>query len=173
MHLAAIEIGGTKLQVGVGTEDGELLTVERAQVQPGWDAAEIRDTVSSLLARALSKLNIDASDLGAAGIGFGGPVDAENGVVIKSHHVPGWDNFPLARWFRDVWGIPVVLHNDADTAGLGEAVRGAGKNYDPVFYITLGTGVGGGPHPPGSNLPRLWPRRRGNRTPQDPSGESA
>ena len=52
--------------------------------------------------------------------------------------------FPLARWLGDLLERPAVLCNDADVAGLAEALFGAGKGFNPVFYITLGSGIGGG-----------------------------
>jgi glucokinase len=78
------------------------------------------------------------------GIGFGGPVDDATHTVIKSHQVEGWDDFPLGDWISDLLGWPVALGNDADVAGLAEALFGAGKGLSPVFYITIGSGIGGG-----------------------------
>ena len=78
------------------------------------------------------------------GIGFGGPVDDATHTVIKSHQIEGWDNFPLADWLSDVVGLPAALGNDADVAGLAEALHGAGKGLSPIFYITIGSGIGGG-----------------------------
>ena len=92
----------------------------------------------------LAKANIDRSQLKGVGIGFGGPVDDATRTVIKSHQIEGWDNFPLADWVSDVVGLPAVLGNDADVAGLAEALHGAGKGLSPIFYITIGSGIGGG-----------------------------
>jgi glucokinase len=64
--------------------------------------------------------------------------------VVTSHQVAGWDQFPLVDWCRRELGAAAVLGNDADLAGLAEARYGAGRDYDPVFYITVGTGIGGG-----------------------------
>ena len=80
----------------------------------------------------------------AVGVGFGGPVDVDQGVVISSHQVQGWDHFPLADWIRGTLGIArVSIANDADTAGLGEVCHGAGRGYSPVLYLTIGSGIGG------------------------------
>ena len=93
----------------------------------------------------LAKTNFDRGSLRGIGIGFGGPTDDATQTVIKSHQITGWDGFPLADWVSDLLdGLPVVLCNDADVAGLAEALFGAGKGVSPVFYITVGTGVGGG-----------------------------
>jgi len=71
-------------------------------------------------------------------------VDDATRTVIKSHQIEGWDNFPLADWIGDLLGWPAVLGNDADFAGLAEALFGAGKGLSPIFYITIGSGIGGG-----------------------------
>ena len=75
----------------------------------------------------------------AIGIGFGGPVDDATHTVIKSHQIEGWDNFPLADWISDFVGLPAVLGNDADVAGLAEALFGAGKGLvaDLLYYHWL------------------------------------
>jgi glucokinase len=78
------------------------------------------------------------------GIGFGGPVDDRRQRVIKSHQIAGWDDFPLAAWIQQMLGIPAALGNDADVAGLGEALFGAGIGHTPLFYVTVGSGIGGG-----------------------------
>jgi glucokinase len=64
--------------------------------------------------------------------------------VIKSHHIAGWDGFPLAEWVSRLVGVPAVICNDADVAGLAEALYGAGRGVSPIFYITVGSGIGGG-----------------------------
>jgi glucokinase len=78
------------------------------------------------------------------GVGFGGPVDDATRAVIKSHQIAGWDGFPLADWLGAALGLPAVLGNDADVAGLAEALFGAGKGLSPVLYMTIGSGIGGG-----------------------------
>lgn len=63
---------------------------------------------------------------------------------IKSHpHIPLWSNQPLKETLENALSAPVLLENDAALAGLGEAIFGAGKNYNIVAYLTISTGVGG------------------------------
>src|SRR5204862_2189107 len=92
----------------------------------------------------LAKAGIERAALRGVGIGFGGPVDDATRTVLKSHQIAGWDGFPLAKWLEELLGLPAVLGNDADVAGLAEALFGAGKGVSPVFYITVGSGIGGG-----------------------------
>ena len=79
-----------------------------------------------------------------AGVGFGGPVDWKTGRICRSHQIEGWSEFDLGGWLGQLTGAPVVVDNDANVAALGEALCGAGVGFNPVFYVTLGSGVGGG-----------------------------
>lgn len=136
----AIEIGGTKLQLGVGRGDGSpLLALERFDVDPAQGASGILRRIEPVAAGLIARHGVQA-----VGIGFGGPIDTARGQTIKSHQIEGWQDFPLVAWGREAWQRPVVVGNDADLAGLAEARFGAGRGHDPVFYVTVGTGIGGG-----------------------------
>lgn len=139
-----IEIGGTKLQIGAGQGDGTVAALWRAQVDVASGAEGIRRQLVAGFGHILNQMRTSATCFRAVGIGFGGPVDDATRRVIKSHQIHGWDDFPLADWVGEALGLPAVLGNDADVAGLAEALFGAGKGFSPVFYITVGTGIGGG-----------------------------
>jgi len=140
MNRLAIEIGGTKLQLAVGGEEGPpLMEIQRREINPAAGATRILEQIEQL-ARPL----LQSHEVGAIGIGFGGPVNSATGLVIKSHQVQGWDDFPLAAWCRDKFSLPTVVRNDCDTAALAEATWGAGRDYQSVFYVTVGSGIGGG-----------------------------
>lgn len=139
-----IEIGGTKLQLGLGPGDGTLAALWRGTVDVAAGAEGIRRQITAAVPELLAKAGLDRSQVAGIGIGFGGPVDDATRTIIKSHQIQGWDNFPLADWLTDMLGWPTVLGNDADVAGLAEALFGAGKGLSPIFYITIGSGIGGG-----------------------------
>ncbi len=137
--LLGIEIGGTKLQIVLGDAAGRIRERQRLSVDPTRGAAGIRRQIASGL-RALLR----GRRISAVGVGFGGPVDWRTGRVARSHQIEGWFGFDLAGWLRRLTAAPVVVDNDANLAALGEATRGAGVGRNPVFYVTLGSGVGGG-----------------------------
>src|SRR5579884_2153910 len=139
-----IEIGGTKLQLGVGPDDGKLRGLWRGTVDVAAGPEGIRRQIVVAVPELLAKAGTERSDLRGVGIGFGGPIDDATRTGIKSHQIEGWDNFPLANWISEVVGLPAALGNDADVAGLAEALHGAGKGLSPIFYITIGSGIGGG-----------------------------
>jgi glucokinase len=140
-----IEIGGTKLQVGLGDGEGQLRALWRGTVVPAEGSAGILRQLQGAIPQVLAQAGVAAQQLRSAGIGFGGPTDDASQTVITSHQIAGWDHFPLAAWLRDLLGgVPAVLCNDADVAGLAEATYGAGRGLSPLFYMTIGSGIGGG-----------------------------
>ena len=134
-----VEIGGTKLQIVEGDESARIGRRWRGMVERGRGAAGIREQ----LERGLREMIAERLPA-AIGIGFGGPIDFRTGRIGCSHQVGGWDDFELARWVTQVTGIPAVADNDANVAALGEAMDGAGAGLRTVFFMTLGSGVGGG-----------------------------
>jgi len=134
-----IEIGGTKLQLAAGDGTGRILQRCRLAVDQISGAAGIREQIEQALPELLTRHN----PVGI-GAGFGGPVDHTSGRICTSHQINGWDEFPLADWLHSLSGCKAAVDNDANVAALGEAVAGAGRRRNPVFYVTLGSGVGGG-----------------------------
>ncbi len=142
--LLGIEIGGTKLQLGIGQGNGSLVALERLRVDPSRGAPGILDQIGTAFPALLNKARLERDQIQAIGIGFGGPVEAKEGRTQRSYQVTGWDDFPIAAWLSDHLGVPrVVLENDADAAGLAECRFGAGCGFSPVLYITVGSGIGG------------------------------
>jgi glucokinase len=139
-----IEIGGTKLQLGIGKGQGSLLALDRLRVDPSRGAAGILDQITDAFPRVLAQAKLDRQQIQAVGIGFGGPVDVQHGRIQKSFQITGWDDFPIVGWIGEQLAISqVVVENDADTAGLAEARFGAGQGHSPLLYVTVGSGIGG------------------------------
>jgi len=139
-----IEIGGTKLQLGLGAGDGVMARLWRGPVDVAAGGDGIRRQITAAVPELLAQAGVKRIDLRGIGVGFGGPVDDHTQTIVKSHQIHGWDGFPLTKWLGDTFALPVALGNDADVAGLAEASFGAGKGLSPVFYMTVGSGIGGG-----------------------------
>ena len=141
-----IEIGGTKTQVGIGLPEVGLLPegIVRRVVNRENGADGILHDLVSMVDELLNSKGIPISNIRKIGIGFGGPLDSSRGVILKSFQIDGWENFPLKEWAEARWHKPVTLENDASTAGLAEFKFGQGRGCSRLFYITVGSGVGGG-----------------------------
>ncbi len=153
--LLGIDVGGTKMTAALATQSGQIVKLLRVQTkrQEGAEGGfrAICEMVQDLLGEAKRK------DLTVVriGVGFGGPVDFEKGVVYLSHHVQGWENFPLRDELENRFGIPTSVDNDANAGTLGEWIFGAGRSVEDLLYVNIGTGIGGGIIS-GGNLVRGW-----------------
>src|SRR5262245_10045773 len=107
--MLGIEIGGTKLQLGIGQGRGDLSALERLPVEPSLGSAGILAQIETAFSQLLETTNLKREKIRAAGVGFGGPVDSAQGRVQKSYQVPGWDNVALGAWVREHLGIPLVV----------------------------------------------------------------
>lgn len=133
-----IEIGGTKLQLAVSDGSGNIEHAVRYAI----DASGGAPAIQQQIATAWESLE-NRNSIAAIGVGFGGPVDWEKGTIRVSHQVAGWSDFNLAQWLHGLTGKPVQVENDANVAGLAEALFGSGKGNKRVFYMTIGSGIGG------------------------------
>jgi len=138
--LLALDFGGTKHSAATAEIDSrEWLRLQRAKSPPGADA---RADIGLMLELARDVL-ADRRPA-AIGVSFGGPVDAEAGIVLLSHHVPGWENVPLCGHLCSELDAPASVDNDANVAALGEWRFGAGHGCASLLYVTVSSGVGGG-----------------------------
>jgi len=76
-------------------------------------------------------------------LGLSGILNSQKNKLIKSPNLRNWENKNIVKVFSSKFKCPVFLKNDADLEGLGESIFGAGKKYNIVAYLCLGTGVGG------------------------------
>lgn len=138
MNILAIDIGGTKFTLAV-FRDEQLVRRESRVTDRERGREGIIEHVLAIAHQWHSEFKFDR-----CGIGFGGPVDYARQMVALSTHVSGWDDFDLVGEIRGAFHIPVIMDNDANVGGLGEARYGAGLGHRPLFYMTLSTGIGGG-----------------------------
>lgn len=141
-YLLAVEIGGTKLQVVLGTPEGTIVDVERGSVDPARGAQGILEWLASATAAVIGRCPADGA-CRAIGVGFGGPVDSATGRVLVSHQVGGWDGVHLKQWFEERFSVPTCVENDANVAGWAEYCLGAGKGTNTFVYCNIGSGIGG------------------------------
>ncbi len=139
--IAAIEAGGTNITCAVGTGPGDLRLSKRfATMAPHETLREMVDFFESA-ARQLGQFS-------AIGFGSFGPLDLSERSDTYGHITttpkPGWQFTDVLGPLRDCFHVPIGFDTDVNAAALGEYTWGAGKNCDPLVYITVGTGIGGG-----------------------------
>lgn len=146
MNTLAVDIGGTKFAVAL-FEDDKMI---RREARPT-DREGARDWMLQQVV-AIAREWKSMASFERCGIGFGGPVDFAGQRVAFSTHIGGWNDCKLSAFLADALGVPAIMDNDANAGALGEAVYGAGRGHDPLFYMTLSTGIGGGIYASG----KIW-----------------
>ncbi|MBR2802244.1 MAG: ROK family protein [Erysipelotrichaceae bacterium] len=133
-----IDLGGTNVRIALINEEGEVL---KEADSPSY-AQEGPEKVSGNIEEILSGF-AELQECKGIGIGVPGPVDSRRRVMTLATNLPGFKDYPLAERLERKFGIPVFVENDANVAGIGEALAGAGKGCPIVYYVTQSTGIGG------------------------------
>lgn len=133
-----VDLGGTYVRAAIVDEKGNILEVQKAPSHARENAEIIMKTMKELV-HSLHGLD----DANAIGICVPGPVSRDGTHMTMATNIPPLKDYPLKDEMEKEFNKPVVLGNDADAAGLAEALVGAGKMQRMVVYITLSTGIGG------------------------------
>lgn len=135
----AIDIGGTKIAVGLVGDDGELR--HRAQLPtPDGDAEATWAVVDALVADALA---VAGGHVRGVGIASAGPIDLQSGTVSPIN-IAQWQRFPIVDRVSGLVGVPVRLGGDGLCMAMGERWRGAGRGAQFMLGMVVSTGIGGG-----------------------------
>ena len=140
----AFETGGTKLVAGLAGLDARLRTTVTVRRGTGARAPESLHRIVLAADQLLRSEGLANGDVRAIGFGFGGTVLRTANRPHLCLHEEGWEEQDVASDLAKRFGVPVFVENDCKLAALAEAHFGAGKGARSVFYVTLGTGVGGG-----------------------------
>lgn len=137
--IGAVDIGGTKIAVGVIDEAGCVLARDECatEVESGFDDAMRR--AATLLRQGVERAGVK---LHGIGIGCTGPLDSMTGALGNANNLPGWNGGNPVDILSREFGVPTALENDADAAALGELRWGAGRSKTRFLYVTVGTGIG-------------------------------
>ena len=141
--VVGVDVGGTQMRTAVlrgatllsrvGLMTGENPTPER--VMPRLFVA---------IQEALDEAKVSLSQVAGIGIAAPGPLDSTTGIVYSPPNMAGWDYVPLRDIFTEQFHVPIYVENDANAAGLGEYLFGAGRGCSDMVYMTISTGIGGG-----------------------------
>jgi len=137
-----LNVGGTNCSVVVG--DASFKIIHRSgfetRSERGYQAilGEFKEHIYEILTKHPD------FNLKRIGISCGGPLDSKTGMIYSPPNLPGWDNVPISKIFRDEFGVDVAIQNDANACALAEWLMGAGRGTQNMIFLTFGTGMGAG-----------------------------
>jgi len=135
-----LDIGGTKCAAVVGSADGKIIArnswPSNANRGPGPMIEELCAASAELISKHSKIISI--------GVSIGGPLDAENGIILSPPNLQGWNHIPLRDTLHQRLHLPVRVEHDAAACCLAEVRWGAGAGKSRVIYLTCGTGFGAG-----------------------------
>lgn len=148
--IAGFDIGGTKCAVVLAQNDIELLREGKAIIsKASFSTSEYLSPESAMnkLGELLNGMLTEHKSHGVLegiGISCGGPLDSKKGIILSPPNLPGWDEVHITEYFNDLYGVPVVLNNDANACAVAEWRFGAATDTDNAVFLTFGTGMGAG-----------------------------
>lgn len=141
-YAVGIDLGGTFVKFALVSDRGEMVFSNKLPIGSQSDREDIINTLHEAIGQSLEhagKMNV-----AVGGIGIGTPGVCDNGVVLGgAENLNGWIHVDLGSIFSKAFHLPVLIDNDANVMGLGEAIYGAARDCTDVIFITVGTGIGG------------------------------
>lgn len=138
-----IAVGGTDTRIGLIDVHQHVIAERMIKTNAERPAEEVVEEIGKTVLALLEQQKIPMDQCVGAGIGVPGTVDRKQGIVRYSNNIR-WEDVDIVKEMGKYLPIPIYIANDADCAALGEVTAGAGRDYQDVIMLTLGTGVGGG-----------------------------
>lgn len=139
----AVDLGGTQLRTGV-LQGARLLSRVGLLTGANRTPESVLPRLHKAVQQALDDAHTSLDQIAGIGIATPGPLDNRTGIIYSPPNMPGWNNIPLRDLFYERYKVPTYVENDANAAGLGEFMFGAGRGCKHMVYLTISTGIGGG-----------------------------
>ena len=143
LHYGSIDIGGTKIRMGIVDPDGQILARYMLLTPGNKTWMEIMDQIHASFFDMLKQSDITIKKLKGIGIGCPGTFDSKRETISFAPNL-NWKNIPIKSYFTQKFPVPIWFENDTNLSTLGVATFGEGRNSDSIIGIFIGTGIGGG-----------------------------
>ncbi|MGE8205362.1 ROK family protein [Heyndrickxia sp. NPDC080065] len=137
-----VDIGGTKTLIGIATEN-KIIETRYLKTSDIKSPEMLIDILVEEFDLLIALSNYKDGILKSVGISIPGPLNREEGIIHFTGNL-NWSNFRIVEYLQKKMNqIPIIIDDDANAAGIGEAVYGAGRGYKNQIYVTISTGIGG------------------------------
>lgn len=141
--VAAADFGATHATIALTDLSGRILLKEHEKLQIASGPEAVLNRLVGVVSDLLRRLDRDASELFAVGIGLPGPVEFSSGRPTNPPIMPGWDGFDVPGFIRRTYDVPVLVDNDVNLMALGERAASRPGEQNLVF-LKVATGIGAG-----------------------------
>jgi glucokinase len=139
-----VDIGGTKLGLGIVSTDGRLLAEEMIHDHVRKSPDQVLADIAALVPDLMRRVGLPMEALNGVGVGTAGHLRYKDGVMITMSNLAGWAGFPLRERLQARFTVPVEVDNDANAQAFGEFKHGAGRGYQDQVFMTISTQIGAG-----------------------------
>ena len=139
-----VDIGGTKIALGIFSEDFSLLSQHRFAFDNSMPAGQIITKLEEEIAAALAASGLGKENLLGIGLGAPGTPSLKEGKFLICANASAINGYPIGPHLKRAFGVPVIVDNDANVAAICEHRLGAGQGFPHMIYSTASTGIGGG-----------------------------
>ena len=142
--LCGVDIGGTKLGIGIVSTDGRLLAEETVHDHVRKSPDEVVSDIAARVPVLLGRAGLPLASLRGVGVGTAGHLRYRDGIMITMSNLSGWAGYPIREKLQARFSVPVEVDNDANAQAFGEFRHGAGRGYQDQVFMTISTQIGAG-----------------------------
>lgn len=139
-----IDVGGTKTAVVLSSQLPEVLARVEFATRPAKGPQHTINQIRKAIPDLLTQLGMDRNAIERVGVSCGGPLDRVQGIIQTPPNLATWVNVPIKSILESEFKVECLVENDANAGAVAEHRFGAGKGFDHMVFLTMGTGLGAG-----------------------------
>lgn len=143
-YIVGVDVGGTKIATGLVNSQAQVIARTLLPTPSDENVEIVLGQIYHSIEQMLDNSSVASQDIVGIGVVTPGPLDPRTGVLFHAPNIPAFKNVPIRKAVQARFGLPTLVDNDANAAGLAEALFGAGIGYQHVLYVTVSTGIGTG-----------------------------
>ena len=138
----ALDLGGTSIKLALVTK-GSLLCLDEIPVEQNSQLQPFLPIIEKKVSAMSRNQEIDLNNISGLGMAFPSIVDNQQGIILSDYvKYQDVNLLNLKQWAQHIWGVPLIMENDARAALVGEWQYGAGQGKNDIVQVTIGTGMG-------------------------------
>jgi glucokinase len=141
-YVIGVDIGGTKIASGMVSRTGKIKKKIVLPTLADKGKKVSLEQVYLSISEVIKLSKVPGKEIEGIGLCAPGPLDPDKGIVHNPPNLNGWKEVPLTKLVNKKFRKKTRLENDANAAGMAEAIWGAAKKYKNIFYVTVSTGIG-------------------------------